>query len=206
MTKITSVLVSFALFMACGRADQGADSTLPQENEKLFGDADGEALPTSEGPEAPKPSPEPAPLAIDPLGPIANQDGPSEPETINPPTQVTGTYMNAAVLQESATEIEIGLSAYYGSERVSQHPDTLQAIWSVSPGADPLVTVELENTSAANHDMILRVSGESLKAIRAQFVQINVMLQVKDLKLNKNSSTINQSVLTVLQESASRAP
>ncbi len=123
MTQLKSVLFSLVLFVACGRADQGADAAFPEASDENFAEADGLAIPTSDrGDSVDKPGlPAPLPPAPgDAQSPIASQDGAGEAETINPPTQVTGTYMNAIVLSESATSIEIGLSAYHMGERVSQ--------------------------------------------------------------------------------------
>lgn len=190
------------MFLACGRADQGADTQRPLEPDDRFSEADAQPIPAQD-PHRSEPAPGVS-APTEPFGPIADQGPPEEPETVNPPTQVTGTYMNARVLAETELTVDIGLTAYHKGLRVQEHPESFSAIWSVSQAADPQVSATLMPSGDGAQDMILRVSGESLKAVRAQFPLISVMLQVKDLKLSKNDTQLNQAVLSILQETTNR--
>ncbi len=195
MTQLTSALVSIIMFLACGRADQGADSQPPSSLDASATVTDSE-LPNQASSDS----------HVEPVGPIGSvaQDPPGEEETVTPPIQVTGTYMHARILVESATNVEIGLSAYHNGERVSMHPDTLQAIWSVTQPPDVQVSVSIQPFASEDTDVKLLMSGESLKAIRAQYKVVNLLLQVKDLKLNKDTPQLSRSISAALEETTAK--
>lgn len=183
-------IISLTLLSACGRTNQGANPDDPMSET-----ADASAIPPVQDP------------IVNPQE--SNQEASPDPnartaESIVPPNKVTGAYLVAKVIQTSETTVSIGLTAFVDSIRVATRPELYRALFSVTPSEDPGVTADLTESAVADHDMVLEMTGESIKAIKEQLPIIQIGLVVSNLVTNKKNDAVVRTVEAALLESASR--